>query len=57
MIRFHISKLAVTLEWKSLKIDHAANARHRMCREKAHETILDRQCGVPSYFDEMVRNN
>ncbi|MCQ2008478.1 MAG: hypothetical protein ABF629_02560 [Sporolactobacillus sp.] len=46
MIRFHIHKLAVTLEWKSLKVDHAVKAaRHCLRMDKAHEIILDRQCG------------
>jgi hypothetical protein len=45
MIRFHIQKLAVTLEWKPRFVDRASKVRRNQLIKKAHETILDRQCG------------
>jgi hypothetical protein len=45
MIRFQIQKLAVTFEWKPRFVDRASKVRHNQQMNKAHETILDRQCG------------
>lgn len=49
MIRFHISKLAVTMEWKSLAVDKLLEVRREQYMKKAHESILDRQCASTFY--------